>query len=303
VTWRELLADAGASLGDTWEARRLAEEVSGTPFSSLAASLDQVPSLRARQAFARLLERRRRGEPLQHVLGHWSFRTLELLVDGRALVPRPETEVVAGQALAELERLRARRAEVATAPAGARSPSAVPPSAGGLLALDLGTGSGAIACALVAECPAVTVVGVDRSPAALRLAAANRARLRPADAERLMLVEGGWYAPLDPALAGAVDLVVANPPYLAEAEWDGLDPVVRDFDPREALVAGPTGLEALEAVVAGAPAVLVAGGSVVVEIAPLQAGAARWMATSAGAEEVEVLTDLAGRQRVLVARW
>ncbi len=303
MTWRELLAGAAASLGDTWEARRLAEEAAGASFSSLLARLDQTPSPRERQTFATLLERRQGGEPLQHVLGHWSFRTLELLVDGRALVPRPETEVVAGQALTELERLWARRPEGAAAPAGAGAASRVARPGGGLLALDLGTGSGAIACALVTECPAVTVVGIDRSPAALQLAAANRARLRPADAERLVLAEGEWYAPLDPALVGAVDLVVANPPYLAEAEWDGLDPVVRDFDPKGALVAGPTGLEALESVLAGAPAVLGAAGSAVVELAPHQAGAALRMAARAGAQEMEVLTDLAGRERLLVARW
>ena len=107
--------------------------------------------------------------------------------------------------------------------------------------------------------------------------------------------------PLPPALAGRVDLVVANPPYLADAEWPGLDPVVRDFDPRMALVAGPSGLEDLERVVFGAPAWLRRGGALVVELAPAQASAVVALARRAGLVGPRVVDDLAGRPRTLVA--
>lgn len=215
------------------------------------------------------------------MLGTWSFRRLELVVDGRALVPRPETEVVAGHALGVLR--------AATAGANGR-----------LVAVDLGTGSGAIACSLVDEEPRVEVVAVDASPAALELAAVNRARLSEHGAGRLVLREGCWYEPLSD-LAGEVALVVSNPPYLSRAEWSGLEPVVRDFDPLEALVAGETGLEAIEAVLAGAPAMLRPGGTAVVEIAPHQAASATALARRHGARRAAVHTDLAGRLRCLVA--
>lgn len=198
-------------------------------------------------------------------------------------MPRPETEVVVGYALAALADRR-------------RSPGAA------LVAVDLGTGSGAIACSLVHEDPAVSVVGVDRSPEALSLAAENRARLATGEAARLELRQGSWYEPLGD-LSGTVAVVVSNPPYLGAAEWAGLDPVVRDHDPFEALVAGPTGLEAIEAVLSAAPTVLTAGGAVVVELAPHQADAAQAAASAHGAGAATIHLDLAGRARCLVATW
>lgn len=291
-SWRSLLARASAELASPLEARRIAEEVSGGDGPALFVALDEPAGAAAAARLADLVGRRRAGEPLQHVLGHWSFRTVELAVDGRALVPRPETEVVAGHALAELGR---RRAE--------RSGAGEGPGAPTLLAVDLGTGSGAIACALVSEADDVRVVAVDRSPGALALAASNRAALAPEAAGRLELVEADWYAGVAVGLRGMVDCVVANPPYLAAREWAELDPVVRDHDPYAALVAGPTGLEAVEAVVLGAPGVLAPGGALVVEIAPRQATGALDLARAAGASRAEVARDLAGRDRVLVARW
>ena len=221
------------------------------------------------------------------MLGRWSFRRLELRVDGRALVPRPETEVVAGEALAAL-------AARDVAGGGRRN--------GPPVAVDLGTGSGAIACALVDEHPGVRVVAVELAEEARRLAEENRAALAPSAAARLEVRAGSWYQPLQD-LAGVVDVVVSNPPYLSAAEWPDLEAVVRDFDPYGALVAGPTGLEAIEAVLAGAPGVLAPGGVVVTELAPDQAAAAVELARRYGAGDAEVRRDLAGRLRCLVARW
>ncbi len=261
--------------------------MAGQPLARLLAGAVPGPSDAATADLRRRVARRLCGEPLQHVLGRWSFRRLELRVDGRALVPRPETEVVAGEALAVLSALD-------VAGDGRRG--------GPPVAVDLGTGSGAIACVLVDEHATVRVVAVEVAEEARTLAEENRAALPPAAATRLEVRAGSWYEPLRD-LAGAVDLVVSNPPYLAAAEWPVLDDVVREFDPYGALVAGPTGLEGIEAVLAGAPGVLAPGGAVVVELAPDQAGAAVELARCQGARAAEVRRDLAGRLRCLVARW
>ncbi|MDA8292307.1 MAG: peptide chain release factor N(5)-glutamine methyltransferase [Actinomycetota bacterium] len=300
ATWRSLRSAASRELSDEDEARRLVEEVSGMSAAALVTALDEPAPADAAVRLASLVGRRRAGEPLQHVIGHWSFRTVELAVDGRALVPRPETEVVAGYALAELERRR-EGLELAVAASGPPPPGEedlpVP-----LVAVDLGTGSGAIACAILAESDDVEVVGVDVSGDAVDLARENAERLGvPALRGRFLV--GDWYLGVADFLHGLVDCVVSNPPYLADGEWADLDPVVRDHDPYDALVAGPTGLEAIEAVVAGAPRVLAPGGALVVEIAPHQAEAASALARAAGARRVQVEKDLAGRDRVLVAEW
>lgn len=257
--------------------------MAGQPLARLLAGAGPSPSPADLDELDCLLARRLAGEPLQHLLRRWSFRRLDLVVDRRALVPRPETELVAGLALEA----------VAAADGGAGAPAR---------AVDLGTGSGAIACALVDEHPRVRVVAVEVSPEALSLAEENRAALRAEAASRLELRLGSWYGPLGD-LAGAVDVVVANPPYLAAVEWPELDPVVRDFDPYPALVAGEGGLEGVEAVLAGAPSVLRAGGVVVVEVAPHQADPALELAERHGAVGAEVRSDLAGRPRALVATW
>jgi len=218
------------------------------------------------------------------VLGHWGFRTLDVDVDGRGLVPRPETEHVVTVALSELDRL------------GQMRPRAE------ALAADLGTGSGVIALSLVAERARLRVVATDDDPAALDLASHNLSRLPAPAAARVELFRGDWYGALPAGLAGSFDLIVSNPPYLAEREWAGLDPTVRDFDPHGALVAGPSGLEALETIVTGAPGWLRDGGVVVIEIAPHQAAAALQLAAEAGFPAAKVEDDLARRPRVLVAR-
>lgn len=269
-TWDELFEDAAVALGSTNEARWIAEEVAHGNGVSNASLIE----------FRRLVARRRAGEPLQHVLGHWPFRSIDLLIDGRALIPRPETEVVVEYALGELARF-------------VETP----------LVVDLGTGSGAIGCAIVSEHPGATVIATDISTDAIALAAQNRSRLSEREADRLELRVGDWYDALSDVGAGRVDLVVANPPYVTEGEWATLAPVVHDFDPKIALVAGKEGTEAVAAVIGGSPGVLAPGGSLIVEIAANQAGTAADLARSAGARAVDVRQDLAGRDRVLIARW
>jgi release factor glutamine methyltransferase len=212
------------------------------------------------------------------VLGRWQFRGLELFVDRRVLIPRPETEWVAEAAVAEVGR------------ADCRDPVVV----------DLGTGSGAIGLSLAAEVPGARVWATDASPEALAVARANLAGLGSRAATRVRLVEGDWWDALPDELRGTVDLVVSNPPSVAADEQ--LPAEVADWEPGSALRAGPTGLEALEVVVGGAPVWLRRPGALVAEVAPHQARAAVTMAVEAGFDDVEVRPDLTGRPRALVAR-
>lgn len=276
-TWSELYRLAGERLGDRQAARWLVEEASG---GSWPAVMGEKVTARTGELFMSLLERRQRGEPLQYVIGHWSFRALDLMVDRRALIPRPETEVVVGVALAELRRL------------GVPAPVVV----------DLGTGSGAIALSIAVEVHTAQVWATDRSLDALAVASANLAGAGTGAAARVRLAQGDWWSALPDGLRGMVDLVVANPPYIAEGEMAGLSPEVVDWEPHSALVAGPTGLEALADILGGAPSWLRRGGVAVCEVAPHQADQACDMALASGFVEAMAHPDLTGRQRALVAR-
>jgi release factor glutamine methyltransferase len=287
VRWRELLAEAEAALAGRVpspgvDARRIVEEASGFEGAALHAGLDQEASELGVARFDRMLARRVAGEPLQYVLGRWSFRHLDLFVDGRVLIPRPETEVVAGLALAELDRIRA-----------GRHPD------GSMVAVDLGTGSGAIGLSLAVERPWVEVWLTDRSIEALAVATANLTGIgRPAT--RVTVAQGSWFDALPPDLRGGVDVLVSNPPYVAVGE--DLPAEVADWEPHEALIAGPSGLDDLTVLVAGAPVWLRPGGALVLEHAPDQGERLVRMALHAGFVEARTATDLVGRERALVAR-
>jgi release factor glutamine methyltransferase len=285
VSWRRLHAEAAALLPDH-EARWLVEDVSGLDRSRWSEAVPDGAAARLRA----MVERRTGGEPLQYVLGRWSFRRLDLLVDPRVLIPRPETEVVAGVAIAEAVRQGAGRA-----PGGG---DAAPP----FVVADLGTGSGALALALAAELPGVEVWATDVSSDALAVARANLAAVGPSAAARVHLAGGMWYEALPADERGRLRVIVSNPPYVTEAEFAGLPPEVRDHEPAGALVAGPTGRECLDHLVAGGLGWLAPGGALVLELAPAQAGPLRAAAEAAGYDEVAVHPDLTGRDRVLVAR-
>lgn len=284
TTWRRLYAEATERLGSDIEARRIVERASGCAGAEFHTGLDQPVSVRALAFFDGMVERRAAGEPLQYVLGVWGFRTLDLYVDGRVLIPRPETEVVVEVGLAELGRLAEVRQAASWRP----------------VVVDLGTGSGAVALSFAAEAPAdVEVWATDRSPDALAVARANLAGLGRA-ATRVRLTEGRWYEALPGALRGRVGVIVSNPPYVAES--DDLPAEVSDWEPTAALLAGPTGMEQIALVVKEAPVWLDRPGALVVEIAPHQADEAVGLAYAAGFTEAEVRPDLTGRVRVLVAR-
>jgi release factor glutamine methyltransferase len=278
MTWRHLYSLATERLGSDVEARRVVERASGREGPDWLLTLDDHVGERALLFFDEMVERRAAGEPLQYVLRRWGFRTLDLLVDGRVLIPRPETEVVVEVAIRELRRIDARRPLVA----------------------DLGTGSGAIALSIAAEVPRARVWATDASEDALAVARANLAGLGGPAAVRVRMVAGHWFDALPRALGGQFDVVVSNPPYIGAGEE--LPPEVADWEPRDALVAGPSGTEALAELVAGAGVWLAPGGALVLELAPHQAEEAIAMAAVAGFDGSEVRPDLNGRARVLVAR-
>jgi release factor glutamine methyltransferase len=283
VTWGRLAAEAAAALRSAGcespevDARRIVERASGYEGAEYHLAAGRPATVRGVAQVDGMVARRAAGEPLQYVVGRWGFRSLDLFVDRRVLIPRPETEAVVGHALDELDRM----------------------GRGPLLVADLGTGSGAIALSLAAERPAVEVWATDASADALDVAGANLAGLGH-PGTRVRLAHGSWYEALPAELRGRLALVVSNPPYVADG--DDLPSVVRDWEPAAALVAGPTGLEAVAVVVAGARPWLAPGAAVVVEIAPHQAEPAVELAAAAGFAAAEVRPDLAGRPRALVAR-
>lgn len=283
LLWRQLRGEAVARLAEAGvddpeqEVRWIAERASGRTAAEQTAHLD-TPATGREVAFVdQMVARRAAGEPLQYVLGRWAFRTLDLLVDRRVLIPRPETEVVAGLAI--------------DAAAALDRPAVV---------ADLGTGSGAIALSLAAErWPHIEVWATDASADALSVARANLAGLgRRAGVVRL--VEGDWFAALPAELAGRLDVVVSNPPYVPDG--DPLPAEVAEWEPASALRAGPDGLADVRRIVAAAPAWLAPGGVLVVEIGDTQGEAARALALDAGLVDGRVEPDLAGRPRALVAR-
>ena len=285
VRWRELLAEdvdalaaAGLASPDV-DARRIVEEASGRDGASLLGVLDDEVTERALAYHDGMLQRRVAGEPLQYVLGRWGFRALDLAVDARALIPRPETEQVVEVGLAELDRLGvdSRVCRV----------------------VDLGTGTGAIALSIAVERVRTEVWATDRSPDALALAGANLAGIgRPAT--RVRMVEGDWFDALPDELHGEVALVISNPPYVGDDEE--LPEEITRWEPATALRSGPDGLDDIRRIVADARAWLEPGGALVVELAPDQAEAAIELARRAGYVDVEVLADLSSRPRALRAR-
>ena len=294
MTRAQLQASVAARLGSPAEARWLLEEVLGPEAGRPGPARGAVVDDDRIQRVEALVARRRSGEPLQYLVGHWAFRRLDLVVDPRVLIPRPETEQLVDVALDELARLVSR------------------PGSDGAVVVDLGTGSGAIALALAVEAterwPDLRVLATDASADALAVAEENRDRVAatwPA-ARKVTLAGGRWWDAVDPAERGRVDLVVSNPPYVAEADFPGLDPTVRLWEPRGALVApdrdGVSGLGDIAAVLADAATWLRPGGVVVVEIDPGQADGALGVARRAGLVDGRTEDDLAGRVRMVVAR-
>jgi release factor glutamine methyltransferase len=249
-----------------FEAELLLAKALGLSRLDLYLQHDRPLTAADRDAIRGLVRRRAGREPLAYVLGEWGFRRLTLRTDGRALVPRPETEVVVERCLELIAPLAEPRV------------------------LDVGTGTGAIALAIADEHPGARVTALDASADALALARENAA----ASGLRIELVEGDAFAGLPP---GPFDLVVSNPPYVDADELASLEPEVRDFEPRAALVDGGH----TEAIARHARHAL--HGVLVLETHAEGAGAARELLRSLGYEDVSVSRDLSERERIVEGRW
>jgi len=254
------VAGAGTKPGDVWLQR------------------DQEPAAGLVDRFCRAVERRASGVPFAYAVGRTAFRTLDLTLDARALIPRPETEGLVDLVLRAMRETGKGKGETWGAVA------------------DIGTGCGCIALALAVEGDFERVIAVERSAAAAALARENVALVQPPVPVEVR--EGDLLAPLTGERYRAI---VCNPPYLTEAEYVALDPAVRLFEPREALVSGADGLTTTRALLTGAPALLEAGGFVALEIDERRADQVRALALRHGWSRVAVYDDLFGRPRFLLA--
>ncbi len=217
-------------------------------------------------AFRELIKRRLAGEPVAYLVGHREFRSLDLMVDARVLVPRPDTETLVEVALSML------------------------PSVGPARVVDVGTGSGAVAIALAVARHELDVDAVDRSAEAAEVARANAARHAP----RVRIHVGDLLAPIE----GPIDLVVSNPPYIPSAEIATLSAEVQR-EPRLALDGGPDGLDVVRRLVAEATARLAPGGGLAIEIGAGQAAATEALLAAAGYTALRRTSDLGGIERVV----
>lgn len=284
VTWAQLLVEATESLRIAevptaeMDARRIVGEASGVEVSAMPSGLDALATARGVAHLDAMLRRRSVGEPLQYVLGSWGFRTLDLMVDRRVLIPRPETETVVDFALAELDR------------AGGRTHSTN--------VVDVGTGSGAIALSIAVERPRCEVWATDVSAEALEVAGANTVGIGRSGA-RVRMLHGDLFAPLPATMHSSFDLVVSNPPYVATSV--DVPDSVASWEPGTALWAGEQGTDVLLRLIDEAPNWLTESGALVAELSPEQADT-MLAAAASRFEEVEIGNDLTGRARALIAR-
>jgi release factor glutamine methyltransferase len=255
------------------DAELLLAQATGWDRAQIAAGPDARLPVGASREFGEMVRRRVRREPVAYILGRKGFRRVELLVDRRVLIPRPETELLVELAI-ELEASQV---------------------------LDVGTGSGAIALAVADELENARVTAIDTSFDAVRVAQTNTERLGLVNRVDVVL-RGPSTLKGAEADGHPFDLLLANLPYVSEDEWEDLAPEIRDYEPHDALVAGPTGLEAIEALaeellgLAPRPAV------VALEIGAGQAEAVAKLIGAAGYAQVEIRSDLAGHDRVVVGR-
>ena len=276
ILWSaEYLTEKGVEAGRL-DAEWLLSTALGVDRLQLYLQYDRPLSPEEREAFKPLLRRRASREPLQYIIGRSAFRQLELKTDPRVLIPRPETEVLVQEVLD-------------WASAAGKSLGRV---------WEMGTGTGAVALSLAVEGACTTIVATDSSPDALSVAADNAERY---DVSGLVeFREGSLFEPLEEG--EEFDVIVSNPPYIAEGEKGELQPEVRDWEPPEALFAGEDGLDVIRPLVAGAPEHLLAGGLLALECGLGQAERIATDLNGTGAfAAVRIRPDLTGRPRFVIA--
>jgi release factor glutamine methyltransferase len=262
-----LLTEAGVP-DAARDARKLMRVALSAPASDLVGRLDDDMDAPERLTFHHLVRQRAARKPISKILQTRSFWKSDFYITDDVLDPRPDTETLVEAALSEpFSRV-----------------------------LDLGTGSGCILLSVLNECPEAVGIGTDISEAALEVARLNA---RPMGlSARATFVQSDWFS----RVTGAFDLIVSNPPYIAEAEMADLDPEVRDHDPHIALTPGGDGLDAYRAIAAGVAAHLVPGGRILVEIGPTQGRAVADLLVGAGLTNIRILPDLDRRERVVAAQ-
>jgi release factor glutamine methyltransferase len=272
------------------EAEILLSHALGTERIGLYLAYEREVETDARARFREWVQRRAEGEPTRYLVGVCEFMSLAFKVGPGCLIPRPETELMVEEVMAR----RGKKRGCAPAAEGASAGAAV-------AVIDLCTGCGCVAVSVAVHMPESNVVATDLSSSALEMARANAAAHGVAD--RVAFLEGDLYEALEAAGAVPADFLLANPPYVAETEWETLQPEIRNHEPREALVAGPEGTEVIERIVQGAPAYLAPGGTLLVEIGASQGPAVRDLAAAErGLVDVDIRKDYAGHDRMLVAR-
>jgi len=275
---RSLLDEGTAKLTRACdEPRREAEVLLGAALGRSRAWLlahpdERILDCEATDRYEAYVTRRAHGEPVAYLLGEREFWSLPLRVGPGVLVPRPETELVVERALAHF------------------------PVGNTFEALDLAAGSGAIALALASERPHCRVTACDLSAAAVAATRENSLLLQFGD--RVSVSQGTWF---EPVTGRMFDVIVSNPPYIATDD-PRIEPAVRRYEPPEALFSGPTGLEALQAIAADAPAHLRPGGWLIVEHGDTQGEAVRGLFVTAGFRDVQTFRDLGGRERCTEGR-
>ena len=283
ITWGELLRVSAVELGNEQEARWLCEHASGLDRVELDDARDEVVSERCGVALRAMVARRLAGEPLQYVMRSWGFRHLDVLVDNRVLIPRPETEVVVQVAL-DLAR------------------EMIGKTKSKLRVADLGTGSGVIGLSLASELPRGTteVWLTDLSADALEVARANLAGLGLINGD-VRVVQGSWFAALPSELRNSFDLIVSNPPYIGVHD-PSVEVSVLQHEPHLALFAGSDGLDAYREIISQAAEWLATDGWLVLEIGHQQGDAVRELLARNSFKQIEIRRDLAGRDRIAIAK-
>lgn len=270
--------------GARLDAEVLMARALGIERGALAARLgvENPISEESARTFRRYVKRRALGEPVAYIIGEREFWSLAFEVTPAVLIPRPETEILVEEAITVSRRLDRRSGEP-------------------LRAVDVGTGSGAIAVALASELPEARIAAIDSSPEAI--AVARRNADRHGVAGRIDLIEGDLLSPLMSGGAGPEwHLVVSNPPYIAEEERESLMREVRDHEPERALFAGPGGMASIERIVPQAARLLVPGGWLLLEISPERAGPVEGLLEAGGWEAIGTRRDYAGLVRMVRAR-
>ncbi len=283
ITWGELFKNTSVDLGNEQEARWLCEHASGLDASEFNSGLSELVSERCGVALREMVRRRLSGEPLQYVMQCWSFRHLDVLIDPRVLIPRPETELVVQVAL---DSVRSTAQKIDSK----------------MRIVDLGTGSGVIGLALASELPIASaeVWLTDISNDALDVARANLAGLGLVDGD-VHIAQGDWFSALPSELKNSFDLIISNPPYIAVYDAS-VESVVRDYEPHLALYAGTDGMDAHRQIISQAGEWLVADGLLVLEIGHEQGLEIRNLLEENGFDSIEIRQDYSQRDRIALAR-